>query len=148
MLTEISWWGGLLFIWWAGVYRYTLKGHLPFESFDAFVLHSSYISSAVLLALYFYPLDTLAWQYGYLICLGVAVVSFVASMLLPDDAEENGAKNPSTNEATEETVDDEETGFLFTMLGNIIAYGPNIVPCMLAAYKSWEIIAKILRGLS
>ena len=127
MLTEISWWGGLVFLWWAITYRMVLHGRSPFTSVSIFATYLVFAAVAVLLALYFYPLTQTWLQYAYMGCLALAVLAFLVAMFWPE-----------TDEEDEE--EEEESGYSgWTLVGNIVLYGPQVIPALLAASKCWEL---------
>lgn len=132
MLTEISWWGGLLFLWWAATYRIVLHGRSPFTSVSFFASYVVFAAVAVLLALYFYPLAQIWLQLAYMGCLGVALLAFVVSVLWPESEEE------ALIEA-EQDEEEESSGGFWTAVGNVVLYGPQVIPCLLAASKCWEL---------
>lgn len=128
MLTEISWWGGLLFLWWAVTYRIALHSRSPFTSVSIFATYLVFAAVAVLLALYFYPLTQTWLQYAYMGCLALAVLAFLVAMFWPE-----------TDEEDEE--EEEESGYSgWTLVGNIVLYGPQVIPALLAASKCWELV--------
>lgn len=128
MLTEISWWGGLLFLWWAVTYRMALHSRSPFTSVSIFATYLVFAAVAVLLALYFYPLTQTWLQYAYIGCLGLAVLAFLVAMFWPETDEED------------EEEEEEESGYSgWTLVGNIVLYGPQVIPALLAASKCWEL---------
>ena len=130
MLTEISWWGGLVFLWWAITYRMVLHGRSPFTSVCIFATYLVFAAVAVLLALYFYPLTQIWWQYAYMGCLGLAVLAFLVAMFWPETDEEDD----------EDEEEEEESGYSgWTLVGNIVLYGPQVIPALLAASKCWEL---------
>ena len=127
MLTEISWWGGLLFLWWALTYRVGLHGRSPFTSVSIFATYLVFAAVAVLLALYFYPLTQTWLQYAYMGCLALAVLAFLVAMFWPEAEEED-------------EEEEEESGYSgWTLVGNIVLYGPQVIPALLAASKCWEL---------
>lgn len=127
MLTEISWWGGLLFLWWAVTYRVGLHGRSPFTSVSIFATYLVFAAVAVLLALYFYPLTQTWLQYAYMGCLALAVLAFLVAMFWPEAEEED-------------EEEEEESGYSgWTLVGNIVLYGPQVIPALLAASKCWEL---------
>ena len=126
MLTEISWWGGLLFLWWAVTYRVGLHGRSPFTSVSIFATYLVFAAVAVLLARYFYPLTQTWLQYAYMGCLALAVLAFLVAMFWPETEEED-------------EEEEEESGYSgWTLVGNIVLYGPQVIPALLAASKCWE----------
>ena len=124
MLTEISWWGGLVFLWWAFTYRMVLHGRSPFTSVSIFATYLVFAAVAVLLALYFYPLTQTWLQYAYMGCLGLAVLAFLVAMFWPETSEEEEEESGSSG---------------WTLVGNIVLYGPQVIPALLAASKCWEL---------
>lgn len=130
MLTEISWWGGLLFLWWAVTYRMALHSRSPFTSVSIFATYLVFAAVAVLLALYFYPLTQTWLQYAYMGCLGLAVLAFLVAMFWPETDEEDD----------EDEEEEEESGYSgWTLVGSIVLYGPQVIPALLATSKCWEL---------
>eukprot|EP01034_Spumella_vulgaris_P040076 gene40076-49560_t len=68
MLTEIEWWGGVLFIVGAVVYRMAIGALDKDAGFDAnrLLSHVFFLAPAVVLAGYFYPLERPGLRYAYL----------------------------------------------------------------------------------
>ena len=132
MLTEISWWGGLVFLWWAFTYRMVLHGRSPFTSVSIFATYLVFAAVAVLLALYFYPLPQTWLQYAYMGCLALAVLAFLVAMFWPETDEEE-------DEEDEDEEEEESGSSGWTLVGNILLYGPQLIPALLAASKCWEL---------
>ena len=67
MLTHIEWWGGLLIVLGAVTYRFSMAQLENSKGFDWYrvQLHLAFISSALLLAAYFYPLHHVGLQYAF-----------------------------------------------------------------------------------
>ena len=130
MLTEISWWGGLVFLWWAITYRMVLHGRSPFTSVSIFATYLVFAAVAVLLALYFYPLTQIWLQYAYMGCLALAVLAFLVAMFWPETDEEDD----------EDEEEEEESGYwVLTLVSSIVLYGPQVITALLAASKCWEL---------
>lgn len=82
MLTEIEWWGGVLFIVGAVVYRMAIGALDKDAGFDAnrLLSHVFFLAPAVVLAGYFYPLERPGLRYAYLSVLAVALLAMVATL--------------------------------------------------------------------
>ena len=82
MLTEIEWWGGVLFIVGAVVYRMAIGALDKDAGFDAnrLLSHVFFLAPAVVLAGYFYPLERPGLRYAYLGVLAVALLAMVATL--------------------------------------------------------------------
>jgi hypothetical protein len=96
----------------------------------------------VLLAGYFYPLERLALQYAYLGVLGVALLA-VAGVLVQEvtgDAESDKDKAAKAGEGSE----DEEPGWLMTIVGVAVLYSPVLAACGLACHKAWPMVQRLV----
>ena len=82
MLTEIEWWGGVLFIVGAVVYRMAIGALDKDAGFDAnrLLSHVFFLAPAVVLAGYFYPLERPGLRYAYLGVLAVALLAMVTTL--------------------------------------------------------------------
>ena len=123
MLTEIEWWGGLLFIWAAAFYRIAYPDIVKngWLARDCISLHLAYLCSAAVLALYFYPLSGVM-PTVYLSLLGVGLLALVLSIVWePDDLE--------TAEGSSFVVD--------VIIGGVALFGPMIIAFILGAVKSY-----------
>lgn len=82
MLTEIEWWGGVLFIVGAVVYRMAIGALDKGAGFDAnrLLSHVFFLAPAVVLAGYFYPLERPGLRYAYLGVLAVALLAMVSTL--------------------------------------------------------------------
>lgn len=82
MLTEIEWWGGVLFVVGAVVYRMAIGALDKDAEFDAnrLLSHVFFLAPAVVLAGYFYPLERPGLRYAYLGVLAVALLAMVTTL--------------------------------------------------------------------
>ena len=130
MLTEIEWWGGILFIWIAFSFITMHKeysGEPKFEvGFVTFVLN--YLLAAIVLALYFYVLESQLVKQLYIgsVTIGICFVAIWFFWPVKESVKEN-------NESQEEA---EEGGIGMEILGNLIILFPILVSFGLGAYKS------------
>ena len=77
MLTQIEWWGGVIFVLGALTYRMVMGAlERPVDGFPWYrlMMHVFFLAPAALLAGYFYPLTQPALQYGYLALLAVSLL--------------------------------------------------------------------------
>ena len=108
MLTEISWWGGLLFLWFAMSYTFVKNEFNKEESkvsAEKVIFNLTFTCSAIILALYFYPLESILMQQGYLASVTVALMSLILMFTWPDSVkseEELVAKKEDNEQAKEE----------------------------------------------
>lgn len=86
MLTQIEWWGGVIFVVGAVAYRLVMgaletndEGISWYRGF----MHAFFVLPAVVLAGYFYPLPAPWLQYGYLGVLGASLL-IVAAILVQE----------------------------------------------------------------
>ena len=82
MLTQIEWWGGLVFVVGALTYRMVMGALEPQDEgipWYRLQMHAFYLLPAVVLAGYFYPLERAALQYAYLAVLGASLVMVLAT---------------------------------------------------------------------
>lgn len=82
MLTEIEWWGGVLFVVGAVVYRMAIGALDKDAGFDAnrLLSHVFFLAPAAVLAGYFYPLERPGLRYAYLGVLAVALLAMVTTL--------------------------------------------------------------------
>lgn len=128
MLTEIEWWGGILFIWFVICYKMVCGEQEKKLSVDFFAFNFSFISSAAVLALYFYPLETPVLKQIYLILLIIALFSTLLMLFWPESEQESSDK------------DDEEIGLFYEILGQSIFFFPVFASFGLGVYKSRHIV--------
>lgn len=154
MLTQIEWWGGVIFVLGALTYRMVMGAlERPVNGFPWYrlMMHVFFLAPAALLAGYFYPLTQPALQYGYLALLAVPLL-VVAVMLVQEmtgdsgeDNKEEGRSHESLKKgATAETGDDEEPGWLMSVVGAVVLYSPVLTACGLACNKAWPMVQPLL----
>ena len=82
MLTEIEWWGGVLFVVGAVVYRMAIGALDKDAGFDAnrLLSHVFFLAPAVVLAGYSYSLERPGLRYAYLGVLAVALLAMVTTL--------------------------------------------------------------------
>jgi hypothetical protein len=165
MLTNIEWWGGLIFVLGAVTYKLVMGALENKEEgihWYRWFMHAFFLLPAVVLAGYFYPLPRLELQYGYLGVLA-ASLALVLVMLVqeitgdgPDEAEKKAAKAetapdeaggkqpPATIGSKADAEDDAEPGWLLTVVGASALYSPVLVACGLGCYKAWPMVQRLL----
>ncbi len=139
MLTEIEWWGGIIFIWWAFSYWFVFKEWTVEMSVSFISMNLSYILSAFVLALYFYPLESIDIKYAYLIVLAIAIVSILLMFFWPDtnkSLEEEGKNESDDSELNDDDSSDE-------LIGQVFLFSPMVIGCLLALFKSLDLIKEI-----
>lgn len=143
MLTQIEWWGGLIFVVGALTHHMVL-GALETKdegiSWYRLQMHAFYLLPAVVLAGYFYPLERLALQYAYLAVLGaslVVVVVMLAQEITGDSGDEKEMKGGGGAAKRAGEGDDEEPGWLTSVVGALVLYSPVLVACGLGCTKAW-----------
>lgn len=167
MLTQIEWWGGLIFVLGAAAYRLVMgateKSDEGISWYRGF-MHAFFVLPAMVLAAYFYPLHSAWLQYAYLGVLGASLL-IVAAMLVQEfmgDGHDEAAANqgaatsgPTMREGEEgeeagtaprkaaqahgEALED-DSGWLATVLGALVLYSPVFVVCGLGCYKAWPLV--------
>lgn len=153
MLTQIEWWGGVIFVLGALTYRMVMGAlDKPADGIPWYrlMMHVFFLAPAALLAGYFYPLTQPALQYGYLALLAVSLV-VVGVMLVQEvtgdagngEAEGSDQEKGKGGEAGQ-PEEDEEPGWLMTVVGAIVLYSPVLTACGLACAKAWP----MLQGLA
>jgi predicted permease len=135
MLTEIAWWGGLIFLWWAFCYWFLVKEWDEKRDLSFFSMHASFIFSAIILALYFYPLQSPGMQYFYLGSLGVAIIATLLMIFFPES--EQDTEEEQQAETSNETDEEDETAL--ELLAQVILFSPLIIACLLGLFKSFHI---------
>lgn len=154
MLTQIEWWGGVIFVLGALTYRMVMGAlERPVNGFPWYrlMMHVFFLAPAALLAGYFYPLTQPALQYGYLALLAVSLL-VVAVMLVQEmtgdsgeDNKEEGRSHESLKDgAKAETEDHEEPSWLMSVVGAVVLYSPVLTACGLACTKAWPMVQPLL----
>jgi hypothetical protein len=149
MLTQIEWWGGLIFVLGALTYRMVMGAlekkdeGIPWYRLQ---MHAFYLLPAVVLAGYFYPLERVALQYAYLAVLGASLV-VVAVMLVQEITGDSGEDAADTNKQPAKQTqegDDEEPGWLVSVVGAAVLYSPVLVACGLGCSKAWPMVQRLV----
>ena len=149
MLTQIEWWGGLIFVVGALTYRMVMGALEPHDEgipWYRLQMHAFYLLPAVVLAGYFYPLERAALQYAYLTVLGaslVMVLVMLAQELMGDTSEDEAtpAEAPGAmGEATKPAAEAEASDGWASVLGAVVLYSPVLVACGLGCAKAWPMV--------
>ncbi len=143
MLTEIEWWGGLLFIWMASCYAmvYSTFGSRVKFGLDFISTHLAFICAAFVLAVFFYPIETESWQYVYIGLIGLGVIATLLFAFLPDtEAEESSSQEDDVEVSEDEDVEKEKG---FEIAAQLILFFPLIASFSLGIYKSSGFIKSI-----
>lgn len=160
MLTQIEWWGGIIFVLGALTYRLVM-GALETKSegvdWYRWQMRLFYVLPGAVLAGYFYPLERREVQYAYLALLGAALVMVLVMLFqeITGDAPEDGESKEGTHKAAkagregeeekeEQQTEDEESGWLMTLVGAMVLYSPVLVACGLGCYKAWPLVHKLV----
>jgi len=153
MLTQSEWWGGVIFVLGALAYRLVLGALEKGEGYDWYrwLMRLFFVLPGVLLAGYFYPLEGTGLQYAYLGVLGVALLA-VAGVLVQEvtgDAESDKDKAAKAGREGErrqagEDGEDEELGWLMTIVGVAVLYSPVLAACGLACHKAWPMVQRLV----
>ena len=154
MLTQIEWWGGVIFVLGAITYR-MIMGALekPAQGIAWYrlMMHVFFLAPAALLAGYFYPLTQPALQYGYLALLGVSLL-VVAIMLVQEITGDSGKgedgggdKEKGKGGEAAQADEDDEPGWLMSVVGAIVLYSPVLTACGLACTKAWPMVQSLLQ---
>jgi len=153
MLTQIEWWGGLIFVVGALTYRMVMGALEPQDEgipWYRLQMHAFYLLPAVVLAGYFYPLERAAPQYAYLTVLGaslVMVLVMLAQELMGDASEDETTHAQVPGDEREETTRATETGESggwASVLGAVVLYSPVLVACGLGCAKAWPIVQRLM----
>ena len=139
MLTQIEWWGGLIFVVGALTYRMVIGALEPQDEgipWYRLQMHAFYLLPAVVLAGYFYPLERAALQYAYLTVLGASLVMVLVMLAqeLTGDTSEDEAP-PAEAEASDGWA---------SVLGAVVLYSPVLVACTLGCAKAWPIVQRLM----
>ena len=132
MLTEIEWWGGLLFIWIAICYRLAYKDYLNAGKLSPMflVFNMFFVTTGFVLALYFYALESGGVKLIYLGVLAAGLVSAGLAMFWPADEEEQKAV-------------EEEIGPVVSALAGVILFFPLLISLLLGLIKSVTLIGTL-----
>lgn len=155
MLTQIEWWGGVIFVLWAAAYRLMMGSMEKDDEGIAWhrgFMHAFFLLPAVVLAAYFYPLQAPWQQYSYLAVLAASLL-VVAAMLVREfmgeaahsaaahqQATATGTTRGEGGEEKEKEGEEEESGWLAMALGMLVLYSPVFVACGLGCYKAWPLV--------
>ena len=155
MLTQIEWWGGLIFV--VGVLTHRMvMGALEKKdegiSWYRLQMHAFYLLPAVVLAGYFYPLKHLALQYAYLTVLSASLVIVVVMLVQEmtgdsgegDDKATQGKRAGGGEAKPVEDGDDEEPGWLMSVVGALVLYSPVLAACGLGCVKAWPLVQQLV----
>lgn len=137
MLTQIEWWGGVLFVLGALAYRMVMGVLDASEtgiSWHRLTMHVFFLAPAVVLAGYFYPLERNGLQYGYLAVLGVSLLAVAAMLVQEGNGAQEGHPEPGS----------EEPGKLMSLVGAAVLYSPVLVACGLGCAKAWPMAQKLV----
>ena len=147
MLTEIEWWGGLLFLWWALSFWFLMIATRWVKfGFQYGYTVGALILTAAALALFFYPLDASWATYLYI---GITLLAVVCVGLLSFYPEHDDAiESPEsvleiTLDGLEQTVapkGDEEEDANLELVGNIVLLSPLGIILILSVFKSWQLM--------
>ena len=139
MLTEIEWWGGLLFVW-GGICYYWFINEFGWKlNIDTIPTQLVYLTSAFVLALYFYPLENYNFQITYISTEAVLILSMLFFFFWPE--------SETKKAETQKNQDEEEISKGMEKIAVVIFSLPSIVACLLGAYKSYGML-KVLNILS
>lgn len=132
MLTEIEWWGGLLIIWLVFCYAIIYKEYSDEPKLELGFLSTSvaFFSAGVMLALYFYTLDSQLMQYIYIGFIGFGMLSTVLMFFWPE------TESMKSKALAKQSDDEEEIGKVYEILGQAIFFFPIIASFGLAFYKA------------
>lgn len=160
MLTQIEWWGGVIFVLGALTWRLVMGAlEKKEEGIDWYrwFMRLFFLLPGAVLAGYFYPLERRELQYGYLVLLGMALVVVLAMLFqeITGDAPEDEADKQGTHKTAkagregeeekeeQQQTEDEESGWLATVLGALVLYSPVLVACGLGCHKAWPLVQKL-----
>ncbi len=134
MLTEIEWWGGLLFIWWWFCYSMAFKGYKDEPKFEVsfLAMNMAYLAAAIVLALYFYALENQTTQTIYVGAICIGVLATIIMFVWPE-TEESKAKTAAEKK---EDGDEGEVSTVINVLAQVILGFPLAVSFGLGLYKS------------
>ncbi|MBO9680508.1 MAG: hypothetical protein J7556_19925 [Acidovorax sp.] len=161
MLTQIEWWGGVLFVLGALAYRMVmgvLEASETGISWHRLAMHVFFLAPAGVLAGYFYPLERNGLQYGYLAVLGASLLAVAAVLVQeiaggPSADEGDHSALPEAVHATQEgngaqegyqEPGSEEPGKLMSLVGAAVLYSPVLVACGLGCAKAWPMAQKLV----
>ena len=121
MLTEIEWWGGLLTLWFVAGYMATLSVYKGKSKLNLtyVVCNLAFVSSILVLALYFYPLESVFAKLLYAAILLVGLLSTIAMSVIPEDG-----------------IDEPEEEEISTLTSYAILLTPFVISLALGLFKS------------
>lgn len=152
MLTQIEWWGGLIFVVGA-LTHHMVMGALETKddgiAWYRLQMHAFYLLPAVVLAGYFHPLEHRALQYAYLAVLGASLVIVVVMLVQEMTGDSgNGDEKDKSGEGRgakpAKEGDDEEPGWLMSVVGALVLYSPVLVACGLGCAKAWPLVQQLV----
>lgn len=146
MLTEIEWWGGLVFLWWALSFWFLLIATKWVKyGFQYGYTVGALILTAATLALFFYPLEAqwLKWLYLLATVFGLACVGLLVFYPEHDNAIETAESVlEMTIDGLDQSVESSNPGedAKLELLGNITLLGPFGIILLLSLFRSWQLI--------
>ena len=152
MLTQIEWWGGLIFVVGALTYRMVIGALEPQDEgipWYRLQMHAFYLLPAVVLAGYFYPLERAALQYAYLTVLGaslVMVLVMLAQELMGDASEDETTHAQGPGDEREETTRATETGESggwASVLGAVVVRPRRALSLGLRLWSGWQVFQRV-----
>lgn len=155
MLTQIEWWGGLIFV--VGVLTHRMvMGALEKKdegiSWYRLQMHAFYLLPALVLAGYFYPLEHVALQYAYFVALSASLLIVVVMLVQEMTGDSGEGNDKATQDKREEggeakpaaEGDDEEPGWLMSVVGALVLYSPVLAACGLGCVKAWPLVQPLI----
>jgi hypothetical protein len=155
MLTQIEWWGGIIFVLGAVTYRLVMGALEKGQGYDWYrwLMRLFFVLPGLVLAGYFYPLERQPLQYAYLALLGVSLLLVLGMMFNeitsdgPDGEEAPGEDKAAKARGEGEKEKEEEggePGWLLAIVGAAVLYSPVLVACGLGCYKAWPMAQRLV----
>ncbi|RBP51698.1 hypothetical protein [Arenicella xantha] len=158
MLTEIEWWGGVLFLWWAlCVWFLLIATKWVKYGFQYGYSAGALLFTAIVLALFFYPLDA---QWAKFLYVGVTALAAVCVGLVGFYPEHDDAiESPDsmleitiddidrtivdTVEPNSTDSDDPDEEAKYELIGNLILLTPLGIILLLGIFKCWQLFQSV-----
>ncbi|CAA0096714.1 Uncharacterised protein [BD1-7 clade bacterium] len=138
MLTEIEWWGGLLFIWMAWCFSMLFENNESQTKIDVSSVATmvTFLCAAIVLALYFYPLTDPVMKKSYLAVSALGIFSLIVMFLWPE--KDDGLPDKEVDSDLQNDIENEEDSLLW--LGHLIILFPVCVALSIGGYRSYGFI--------
>jgi len=148
MLTEIEWWGGLIFCWGAAMYWLLQKESDLLSETDQILINGVFFSSAATLALYFYDLPSDIAMMCYLGLTALGILLLLVTLFVPTDdldielevKKELALQRGEIPQEEDDSQDANEPKPWVAWLSTFASFAPSTVALTLGSFKAYPFI--------